>query len=141
MLMPGVTEALSALAAQQGVSQTVLTGSSRPNALLKLRAFGLEKYLDTSIGGFAGSSPYPKGALLTATRIEAEEKYKVSFADEATVYIADAVRDIDAAKIAGAASVGVVSGNATAAQLAEAGADLVLPSLNKRDELIAFVMS
>jgi phosphoglycolate phosphatase len=137
--MPGVTEALRLLASERSVVQSVLTGSSRPNALLKLRAFGLDKYLDLTIAGFAGSSPYPKGALLSATRLKAQEKYNASYPDKATVYIADAVRDIEAAKIAGAASVGVVGGRASVAELREAGADLVLRSLHKLPELIQFL--
>jgi phosphoglycolate phosphatase-like HAD superfamily hydrolase len=80
-LLPGAAEALTAVAGLNGVVQSVLTGSSRPNAALKLRAFGLDRYLDLAIGGFAGSEPYPMGALLRATRLRAEEKYKVSFAE------------------------------------------------------------
>ncbi|MGH3261198.1 MAG: HAD family hydrolase, partial [Trebonia sp.] len=41
-LMPGATEALKAVAKLKNVIQSVLTGSSRPNAALKLRAFGLD---------------------------------------------------------------------------------------------------
>ena len=82
-LLPGAAEALRPWPGLGGVVQSVLTGSSRPNAALKLRAFGLDRYLDLGIGGFAGSEPYPKGALLRATRLRAEEKYKVSFAEKA----------------------------------------------------------
>ena len=79
---PGAAEALTAVAGIGGVVQSVLTGSSRPNAALKLRAFGLDRYLDLGIGGFAGSEPYPKGALLRATRLRAEEKYQVELRRE-----------------------------------------------------------
>ena len=72
-LMPGAAEALAAVARLNGVVQSVLTGSSRPNAALKLRAFGLDRYLDLAVAGFAGSEAYPKGALLRATRLRAEE--------------------------------------------------------------------
>ena len=128
-LLPGAADALAAVANMKGVVQSVLTGSSRPNATLKLRAFGLDRYLDLAIGGFAGSEPYPKGALLRATRLRAEEKYKVSFAEKATIYIADSPRDIEAAKIGGATSVAVASGRASTIELREAGADLVLSDL------------
>jgi phosphoglycolate phosphatase-like HAD superfamily hydrolase len=103
-LLPGAGEALKQLKELDGVVQSVLTGSSRPNAALKLRVFGLDRYLDLAIGGFAGSEPYPKGALLRAVRLRAQEKYQVSLADKLTVYIADSARDV-------------------------AGADLVLPDL------------
>jgi phosphoglycolate phosphatase-like HAD superfamily hydrolase len=138
-LLPGAAEALQALAGIGGVVQSVLTGSSRPNAALKLRAFGLDRHLDLGIGGFAGSEPYPKGALLRATRLRAEEKYQVSFAEELTVYIADATRDVEASKTGGATSVGVASGRASSTELREAGADLVLPSLGWQRELINFI--
>jgi len=138
-LLPGAAEALAALAGIGGVVQSVLTGSSRPNAALKLRAFGLDRYLDLGIGGFAGSEPYPKGALLRATRLRAEEKYRVSFAENLTVYIADATRDVEAAKIGGASCVGVASGRASSAELREAGAGLVLPGLTSQRDLVEFI--
>ena len=83
-----------------GVVQTVLTGTIRPNAVVKLRAFGLEGFFDTEIGGY-GSQVYPKGALLLMTRSRAAEKYGVRFGEDATVYIADSTRDVAAARPAG----------------------------------------
>jgi phosphoglycolate phosphatase len=138
-LLPGAADALATVAGMQGVVQSVLTGSSRPNATLKLRAFGLDRYLDLVIGGFAGSEPYPKGALLRAIRLRAEEKYKVSFAEKATVYIADSARDIEAAKIGGATSVAVASGRASTIELREAGADLVLSDLTSLAPLLELI--
>ena len=70
---------------------------------------------------------------------KAEEKYKVSFAEKLTVYIADATRDVEASKIGGATSVGVASGRASSLELREAGADLVLSSLTSSRELIDFI--
>jgi phosphoglycolate phosphatase-like HAD superfamily hydrolase len=138
-LMPGAAGALAAVAKLKDVVQSVLTGSSRPNAALKLRAFGLDRYLDLAVAGFAGSEPYPKGALLRATRLRAEEKYQVSFADKATSYIADSPRDIEAAKMGGALSVAVASGRASAAELRNAGADLVLSDLSDLTPFIALL--
>jgi phosphoglycolate phosphatase len=128
-LLPGAAESLAAVAGLTDVIQSVLTGSSRPNATLKVRAFGLDRYLDLVVGGFAGSDPYPKGALLRVARQRAEEKYGVRFAESATVYIADSPRDVEAAKIGGARSVAVASGRASTAELRDAGADAVLPDL------------
>jgi phosphoglycolate phosphatase len=138
-LLPGAAGALAAVADMKGVVQSVLTGSSRPNAALKLRAFGLDRYLDLAVGGFAGSEPYPKGALLRAIRLRAEEKYKVSFAEKATIYIADSPRDIEAAKIGGATSVAVASGRASTVELRESGADLVLPDLTSLAPLLDLI--
>jgi phosphoglycolate phosphatase-like HAD superfamily hydrolase len=140
-LMPGAAEALVAVAGLkgEGVVQSVLTGSSRPNAALKLRAFGLDRYLDLTIGGFAGSEVYPKGALLRVARLRAEEKYKASFAERATIYVADSPRDVEAAKIGGATSVAVASGRASTAELRDAGADMVLEDLTNPGVLTAYL--
>jgi phosphoglycolate phosphatase len=138
-LLPGAAEAIAAVAGIGGVVQSVLTGSSRPNAALKLRAFGLDRYLDLTIGGFAGSEPYPLGALLRATRLRAEEKYPMSFAERLTVYIGDSPRDVEAARNGGATSVAVASGRASSAELREAGADLVLPDLIDPEPLITLL--
>lgn len=138
-LMPGAAEAVRAVAAAGGAVQSVLTGSSRPNATLKLRAFGLDRYLDLAVGGFAGSEPYPLGALLRAVRLRAQEKYQASFAEKLTVYVADSPRDVEAAKIGGATSVAVASGRASTVELRGAGADLVLPDLTDPADLIALI--
>jgi phosphoglycolate phosphatase len=66
-LLPGATEALAAVAKLDGVVQTVLTGNSKPNAMLKLRAFGLDGYVDFDIGGY-GTEAYPRGTLLGVAR-------------------------------------------------------------------------
>jgi len=137
-LLPGAKESLAAVAKVEGVVQSVLTGSSKPNAVVKLRAFGLDRYVDLGVGGF-GSEAYPKGTLLRVARQRAEEKYSVSFAEGATVYIADSPRDVAAAKIGGARSVAVASGRASSAELRDTGADFVLPDLTDTRRLIDFI--
>ena len=138
-LLPGAAESMAAVAGLPNVVQSVLTGSSRPNATLKLRAFGLDRYVDLAVGGFAGSDAYPKGALLRVARERAEKKYQVTFAEQATVYIADSPRDVEAAKSGGARSLAVASGRATTAELRDAGADAVLPDLTDPAALVAFI--
>jgi phosphoglycolate phosphatase len=139
LLLPGAAESLAAIAQADGVVQSVLTGSSRPNAALKLRAFRLDRYVDMSVGGYAGSDPYPKGALLELARQRAEEKYRTRFPGAATIYVADSPRDVDAAKIAGARSVAVASGRASSGELRDAGADLVLADLTDSEALIRVI--
>ena len=133
--LPGAALALAAVAELDGVVQTVLTGNGRPNATLKLRAFGLDGFVDFDIGGY-GSEAYPKGTLLRVARQRASEKYGVTFGEEVTVYIADSPRDVDAARIGGACSLAVASGRASAAELRDAGADAVLPDLTDTAWLI-----
>ena len=137
-LLPGATEALATVAKLDGTVQTVLTGNSRPTAMLKLRAFGLDGFVDFDIGGY-GSEAYPKGTLLRVARRRAGDNHGVTFGEDATVYIADSPRDVDAARIGGARSLAVASGRASAAELRDAGADAVLPDLTDTAGLIALI--
>jgi phosphoglycolate phosphatase len=140
--LPGAAEALAAVAKLDGpvgqTVQTVLTGNSRSNAVLKLRAFGLDAFVDFDIGGY-GSEAYPKGTLLRVARERASDKHKVSFGEDVTVYVADSPRDVDAARIGGARSLAVASGRASAAELRDAGADAVLPDLTDTARLTALI--
>jgi len=137
-LMPGAAEAVAAVAKLDGVVQSVLTGNSKPNAMLKLRAFGLDGYLDADIGGY-GSEAYPRGTLLRVARQRAADKHGVPFGEQATVYVADSPRDVDAARIGGARSLAVAGGRASAAELREAGADAVLPDLTDTSGLVTLI--
>jgi phosphoglycolate phosphatase len=136
--LPGAAEALAAVAKLDDVVQTVLTGNSKPNAMLKLRAFGLDGFMDFDVGGY-GSEAYPKGTLLRVARQRASEKYGVTFDERATVYVADSSRDVEAARIGGASSLAVASGRASAAELRDAGADAVLAELTDPAGLIAAI--
>ena len=103
-----------------------------------LRAFDLDRYLDTEIGGY-GSGVYPKGAMLLDARGRAADKYRADFTEHTTVYIADSTRDVEAARIGGARSVGVASGRSAAGELRDAGADMVLDDLADTGAVLAAV--
>ncbi len=137
-LMPGARDAVAAVWRLPGLVQTVLTGSIRPNAIEVLRAFGLDRYLDTEIGAF-GSEVYPKGAMLLNARGRAAEKYRADFTEHTTVYIADSTRDVGAARIGGARAIGVASGRSSAGELRDAGADVVLDDLADTAAVVAAV--
>jgi len=137
-LLPGAAEALAAVAKLEGVAQTVLTGNSKPNAMLKLRAFGLDGYLDFDIGGY-GSEAYPRGTLLGVARQRAADKHGVPLRELATVYVADSPVDVEAARVGGARSLAVAGGRASAAELREAGPDAVLPDLTDTAGLVNLI--
>ncbi len=138
-LLPGAADAVAAVAKLDGVVQTVLTGSSKPSAMLKLRVFDLDRFVDFDIGGY-GSEAYPKGTLLRVARLRAAEKHGVTFDENATVYVADSPRDVDAARIGGARSLAVASGRASAAELRDAGADAVVPDLTDTAGLTSLIV-
>jgi phosphoglycolate phosphatase len=137
-LMPGAAEALAAVAKLEGAAQTVLTGNSKPNAMLKLRAFGLDGYVDFDTGGY-GSEAYPRGTLLRVARQRAADKLHVPIGELPTVYVADSPRDVGAARVGGARSLAVGSGRASAAELRDAAPDAVLPDLTDTAGLITLI--
>ncbi len=137
-MLPGAAGALEVVRNLGTAVQSVLTGSSKPNAMLKLAAFNLDRFVDFQIGGY-GTEAYPKGTLLQVTRQRAEQKYGAAFGGRATVYIGDSPRDIQAARLGGARPIAVASGRSTVAELRDAGADAVLPDLTGTTALVRLV--
>jgi phosphoglycolate phosphatase len=139
-VLPGAREALAAVARLPGVVQSVLTGSIKPNAVIKLTELGLDKHLDLDVGGY-GSEVFSRAALIelargNATRKYVEKKLGVTVVEPTTVLVADSSRDVQAAQIAQVAIVAVASGTATAAELRSAGADVVLPALDDTNTVV-----
>ena len=127
-VLAGAREAVEALARVPGASQSVLTGSLRPNAVLKLTELGLAGRLDLESGGYE-NGVYSKAALLELARSRSGERHGTAYPESATVYIADSPRDVQAARIAGSPIIAVATGSATEAELRAAGADHVLATL------------
>jgi phosphoglycolate phosphatase len=90
------------------------------------------------IGGY-GSDAYPRGSLLLRVKNQAGEKFGTQVTDDATVYIADTVRDVEAAGVGGARSIAVATGRASISDLRDAGADVVLADLSDTDEVVASI--
>jgi len=137
-LLPGAAQAVAEVASLPGVVQSVLTGTIKPNAIEKLRAFGLAEFFDVEVGGY-GSQVYPKGAQLLMTRARAAEKYGARFDENSTVYIADSARDATAARTGGARCLAVASGRSTVSELRAAGADVVFEDLTDTAAVVAAV--
>ncbi|WP_203979132.1 HAD family hydrolase [Planotetraspora silvatica] len=137
-MMPGAKEALTAVSRLDGAVQSVLTGTIKGNAVHKLTAFGLNKWVDFEVGGY-GEEVYPKATLLQVAQGRAKTKYGAPFTAQNTVLIGDSTRDVQAARIGGAAVIAVASGRSMAAELHEAGADIVLPDLTNASEVVAAV--
>jgi phosphoglycolate phosphatase-like HAD superfamily hydrolase len=139
-VLPGAREALAAVGRLPDVIQSVLTGSIEPNAIVKLTALGLDKYVDFKVGGY-GSETYPKAALVELARTRTAEKYGSVIKESSTVLIADSPNDMRAAQISRAKTIAVATGNATEAELRSSGADVVLPTLAETDRVVRAVES
>jgi phosphoglycolate phosphatase-like HAD superfamily hydrolase len=136
--LPGAVAAVTAVGQLPRTLQTVLTGTFRANATLKLDAFGLGGLLDLHIGGY-GCDFYPRGAQVLRIRERAAEKYGTEFGAHNTVYLADSSRDVGAARLGGIRCIAVASGRSAPGELHQAGADLVLADLTDTAAVITAI--
>ena len=130
---------MTAAASLPGVVQTVLTGTIKPNAAAKLRAFGLDRLFDLEIGGY-GSDAYPRGSLLLLVRGQAGDKYgtPVSERRQPSTSPTPSATSRQRNSAALGASRSAPAGN-TLAELRDAGADLVLPDLSDTEQVISAI--
>lgn len=135
-VLPGVVDALSALAGHPTVLQSVLTGNVTENARIKVTAFGLEKWLDLDIGGY-GSDDEVRSKLIDASRRKVAAKYGRTFERGSTILVGDTPLDVQAAHDGGAKVIAVASGVHSVDELAACGPDATLPDLADTQAFLA----
>lgn len=135
--MAGASAAIAALAGA-GLRQSVLTGNIRPLAALKIGAAGLGEHLDLAVGAY-GDAHEERAELVPVARLAAARAYRADFAGPATVLVGDTPLDVAAALATGARAVAVATGSYSAADLATAGAHVVLPDLTDANLLFTAV--
>ncbi|GLW32914.1 haloacid dehalogenase [Actinoplanes regularis] len=124
-LMPGVREVLQHLGDRPDVVQTLVTGNVPAVAAAKVAAFGLAGSFDAEVGGY-GTDDSVRATLVRRSMERARAKYGEPFRP---VVIGDTVHDVTAALANDAAAIAVATGATPAAELAAAGAHVVLPDL------------
>jgi phosphoglycolate phosphatase-like HAD superfamily hydrolase len=124
------------------VWQSVLTGNIRPLAEVKLGALGLGDPLDLAIGAYGDMDEVRAGLVRVARERAAAAAGPGSrgFDGAATVLVGDTPLDVAAALATGARAVGVATGSYTEAELAAAGAHVVLPDLADVERVQAAVL-
>jgi phosphoglycolate phosphatase-like HAD superfamily hydrolase len=126
------------------VFQSVLTGSVRSIAEVKLDAVGLHYPLDLCIGAY-GDDHEVRAELVHLARRRAAAVYGKSssgdFRGESTIVVGDTPLDIQAALAAGARAVGVATGGYPASALRAAGAHAVLTDLASMTAVLSAVLS
>ncbi|WP_329586382.1 haloacid dehalogenase-like hydrolase [Kitasatospora sp. NBC_01250] len=137
-LMDGAVAALQAVHRSAGLVPTVLTGNLRANAAIKLRAFALSSYLDSSIGAFASDDSH-RPALVAVAQRRAGLKHRTAFTRANTVIIGDSLEDTRTGLQGGARVIGVASGTTGVQELEDAGADAVLTDLTDTQLLLATI--
>ena len=131
---------LSALAGRDDVVQSVLTGNLAANAVVKLRAFGLDRYVDFDIGAY-GSDHHDREELVPIALAKAAAKHGRTFSPGETWVVGDTPRDFACAKAGGARCLLVATGGFARDELEGLGADAVLDDLSDTDAVVSLLTS
>lgn len=137
--LPGARAALEALTEADGLVQSVVTGNLRPIAEVKLALFDLDAHIDFDVGGY-GSDDSDRAVLVRRALERTAAKFGQPLAAQRAVVIGDTMHDIAGAVDNDVAAIGIASGEATAADLADAGANAVLPSLEDTGTVVRTIL-
>lgn len=130
--LPGAPTLLAALDERGEVTQTVVTGNIRAAAEVKLSAFGLDRYINLSIGAF-GEDADERPELI---RIALE---RARMSPGRAVLLGDTPADVKGGLAAGVRVIGVATGRTSAAELQEAGATTVVQDLSDTTQMVDLI--
>ena len=133
---PGVFEILDTLAGESA-PVGLLTGNLEEGAKIKLTPFGLNRYF--AAGSF-GSDDEDRDMLLPIA-IRKFSILGINTIPEKCVVIGDTPRDVRCSRVHGAHSIGVATGPYSKDSLIDAGADIVVDSLEEKDSCLDFIHS
>lgn len=132
---PGVPEVLRRLGAIETVTQSLLTGNIKANARVKVGVFGLDELLDFEVGAF-GSDHADRSRLVPIALERAAARRGRSYEPEAVWVIGDTPNDLACARAGGVRCLLVATGRYGYGELADLGADAVLPDLSETDRVL-----
>ncbi len=141
--LPGVHKLLDALAyahAQSQVTLSLLTGNIEEAGTLKLRRCGIDPArFAFGVWGDDGP-PLPKREDLVPVGMRRADRFRSrTHAHTEFIVIGDTPHDVRCAKVHGGRCLAVATGQFSLEQLQEAGADLVVPTLEATDDLVAWL--
>lgn len=125
-VLPGVRSLLASLAADGAIRLGLLTGNFEQGARIKLEPTGLDAYFP--VGGF-GDDHEDRRVVAQVAYERARAHHRVGFEPADVYVVGDTVHDVDCAKAHGFRAVAVCSGSFGRTELARAGADWVLDTL------------
>jgi phosphoglycolate phosphatase len=135
---PGVPALLSELEDDDRLHLSVLTGNIAPNAVVKLSAFGLEKWLDLEAGAY-GSDHEDRRELVPIALERLASLRDVRLTPGATWVIGDTPRDFECAEAGGAHCLLVATGAYSLEDLVPLGADAALPDLSDTPAVVSLL--
>jgi phosphoglycolate phosphatase len=130
--LPGAASILATLAEVSGIAQTVATGNIRAVGEVKLAAFGLDGYVDLTVGAY-GEDADQRAELLRL----ALERSGVPAAD--AVLVGDTPSDVRAGLDMDVRVVAVATGRSSEQQLREVGATVTIADLADTASLVCLL--
>jgi phosphoglycolate phosphatase len=140
LVLPGVAALLERLDADDDIVQTVLTGNIAPNALMKVGAFGLDRWLHLDMGAY-GSDHANRNELVPIALAKIEAARGLAFTTDQVWVVGDAPNDLGCARAAGVRCLLVATGRPTFDELAALEPDALRHDLSDIDEIEALLRS
>ena len=126
-LLPGAEAMVHASVGWAGVANGLGTGNIEAGARLKLAKFSVDALLP--FGGF-GCDAEDRAGLIAVGKARGAARLGVNIDDVHLVIVGDTPFDVEAARANGGVTLAVASGGATRQALVEAGAEVVVDSLD-----------
>ncbi|MDQ4133693.1 MAG: haloacid dehalogenase-like hydrolase [Actinomycetota bacterium] len=133
--LDGVPQLLARLGDVEGVHQTLLTGNTAANAAVKLKAFGLDRWLDVDIGAY-GSDHADRRELVPIALDRARRLRGLEISPDETWVVGDTANDLACARAGGAHCLLVATGRASLEELEALEPDVVLADLSDTDAVV-----
>lgn len=132
-ILPGAVEFLEFLG-RVGQKRAIATGNPKIEGEFKLKYFKLQKYFD--IVAYCGEKTERVEIVKQAIK-EAEQKFHLNLKQkpERVYIIGDSIHDVESAKLVGATSIAVTTGETSRKKLASACPDRIISSVKNFREL------
>ncbi|HXQ61273.1 MAG TPA: haloacid dehalogenase-like hydrolase [Acidimicrobiales bacterium] len=140
VVLPGVVELLPRLARDDNVDQTVLTGNIAANAMVKVAAFGLDRWLNLEMGAY-GSDHTDRNELVPIALEKVRAARGRAFEPHEVWVVGDAPNDLACARAAGARCLLVATGRPTFEELRTLHPDVLRRDLSDVDEIVDLLRS
>ena len=136
----GVPELLARLATIDGVHQSLLTGNTKANARVKVRAFGLERWLDLETGAY-GSDHADRRELVPIATERARRLRGIEVDPDQTWVVGDTPNDLACARAGNVQCLLVATGRMPLEELAALEPDAVLPDLSDTEAVTRILLA
>lgn len=127
-IQPGIRELLPQLD-ESGARQTLVTGNTHNNAVLKVSTFGLDPFLDFPIGAY-GTDNADRNCLVPIALGRVKDLRAEAYPPERTWVIGDTLHDLACARAAGVRCMLVGTGRDGFDSVRHLPADAVVPDLS-----------